>query len=165
RQLVQEKLSFFTEVSHEIRTPLTLMIGPLEDMIARESRHTPAGKKLKLVYRNAHKLLHLINMLLDYRKIESGKMILKAQEDNMVAFVEEIFISFRELAEKKHIHFHLHADQPAINVWFDKEKMEMVLNNILSDSFKYIGKGNEISVSISVRSSETHIGHVRMEIR
>lgn len=154
RQLVQEKLSFFTEISHEFRTPLTLMIGPLEEMVAKEGSYTPLGRKLKMVYRNAHKLLSLINRLLDYRKIENGNIILKVTEDDMVAFVEEIYISFKELAARKNIAFSFHSDQPSLYAWFDKEKLEMVLNNIISNSFKYIGKGNEISISLQKQVSE-----------
>lgn len=149
RHLVQQKLTFFTEISHEFKTPLTLMIGPLEEMMVKESAETAAGRKLRMVYRNAHKLLNLINKLLDYRKIENGKVILKVREDNIVSFVEEICATFRELANHKNIRFHFHADQPEIMLWFDREKIEMVLNNIISNSFKYIGKGNEIGVSVS----------------
>jgi signal transduction histidine kinase/ligand-binding sensor domain-containing protein/DNA-binding response OmpR family regulator len=154
RQLVQEKLSFFTEISHEFRTPLTLMIGPLEEMVTREGSYTPTGRKLKMVYRNAHKLLNLINKLLDYRKIESGNIVLKVTEDDIVAFTEEIYITFKELAVRKNIAFNFHADEPSLMAWFDKEKMEMVLNNILSNSFKYIGKGNEISISLRKQVTE-----------
>jgi signal transduction histidine kinase/ligand-binding sensor domain-containing protein/DNA-binding response OmpR family regulator len=154
RQLVQEKLSFFTEISHEFRTPLTLMIGPLEEMVTREGSYTPTGRKLKMVYRNAHKLLNLINKLLDYRKIESGNIVLKVTEDDIVAFTEEIYITFKELAVRKNIAFNFHADEPSLMAWFDKEKMEMVLNNIISNSFKYIGKGNEISISLRKQVTE-----------
>ena len=149
RQMVQQKLSFFTEISHEFKTPLTLMIGPLEEMLTKDMGITPEGRKLKLVYRNAHKLLNLINKLLDYRKIESGNILLKVKEDNIVAFVEEVYITFKELANHKNIKFHFHAEQPVIMLWFDKEKLEMVLNNILSNSFKYIGKGDEINIHVA----------------
>ncbi len=156
RQLVQQKLSFFTEISHEFKTPLTLMIGPLEEMLAKETSMTPMGRKLRMVNRNAHKLLSLINKLLDYRKIESGNVLLKVSEDNIVAFAEEIFITFKELANHKNINFHFHAEHPAIMAWFDKEKFEMILNNIISNSFKYIGQGNEISVSVSKQVTDKH---------
>lgn len=164
RQLVQEKLSFFTEVSHEFRTPLTLILGPLEEMLTREGNFTPSGKKLKMVHRNAHKLLNLINMLLDYRKVESGNMVLKAREDNIVEFVGEIFVTFKELALRKRIQFELHVEHPVILVWFDKEKLEMVLNNVLSNSFKYIGSGNAISVSVKKITTTDGAGKVSLEI-
>jgi signal transduction histidine kinase len=158
RQMVQQKLSFFTEISHEFKTPLTLMIGPLEEMLTKDMGITPEGRKLKLVYRNAHKLLNLINKLLDYRKIESGNILLKVKEDNIVAFVEEVYITFKELANHKNIKFHFHAEQPVIMLWFDKEKLEMVLNNILSNSFKYIGKGDEINIHVGRQISDKYPG-------
>jgi signal transduction histidine kinase/DNA-binding response OmpR family regulator len=149
RQLVQQKLTFFTEISHEFKTPLTLMIGPLEEMMEKEPVETAPGRKLRMVYRNAHKLLNLINRLLDYRKIENGNIILKATEGNIVSFVEDICTTFKELANHKNVKFHFYADPKEVMLWFDREKMEMVLNNIISNSFKYIGKGNEISVYVS----------------
>jgi signal transduction histidine kinase/DNA-binding response OmpR family regulator len=154
RLMVQEKLSFFTEVSHEFRTPLTLMIGPLEEILMREGAYTPVGRKLKMVYKNAHKLLNLINKLLDYRKVETGNMVLKVKEDNIVSFVEEIFITFREMAIRKNIRFEFYSEQPSIVTWFDKEKLEMVLNNIISNSFKYIGRGDAISITVRHKNAE-----------
>lgn len=166
RQLVQQKLSFFTEISHEFKTPLTLMIGPLEEMLSKSTGVTPEGRKLKLVYRNAHKLLNLINKLLDYRKIESGNILLKVKEEDIVAFVEEVFISFKELANHKNIKFHFHSENPVIMLWFDKEKLEMVLNNILSNSFKYIGKGDEINIHISRQIADRYpTGRAIIKIR
>lgn len=156
RQLVQQKLSFFTEISHEFKTPLTLIIGPLEEMLSRENESSKDGKKLRLVYRNAQKLLSLINKLLDYRKIENGNVVLKVREENIVEFVHEIFITFKELADHKNITFTFNADIADIGLWFDREKMEMVINNIISNSFKYIGKGNEINVSVSRQVSDRY---------
>lgn len=156
RELVQQKLSFFTEISHEFKTPLTLMIGPLEELISSETNLSPNGRKLKMVYRNAHKLLNLINKLLDYRKIESGKVFLKVDEDDLVEFTREIYVTFKELANHKNIELEFHSDEPTLNVWFDKEKLEMVLNNIISNSFKYIGKGNKIRICLSKQISDKY---------
>lgn len=156
RQLVQQKLSFFTEISHEFKTPLTLMIGPLEEILEKESALTPTGRKLKLVHRNAYKLLNLINKLLDYRKIETGKVLLKVREANIVPFVEEVFISFKELAEHKKIKFTFCPERPEILLWYDKEKIEMILNNIISNSFKYIGKGDTITITLGCQLSEKY---------
>jgi len=166
RELVRQKLSFFTEISHEFKTPLTLMIGPLEELLTTESNTTSTGRKLRMVSRNAHKLLNLINKLLDYRKLESGNILLKVKEENLVEFTRDIFIAFKELADHKKIQFQFHADDPDIRLWFDKEKLEMVLNNVISNSFKYIGKGNEISVSVGKENTEKYPqGRAVIEIR
>ncbi len=162
RKLVQEKLSFFTEVSHEFRTPLTLMIGPLEELLTREGTVTPTGKKLKLIYKNSFRLLHLINKLLDYRKVETGNLLLKIREDDVVHFLEEIHVTFRELAIRRKLKFTFHSEVPSIITWFDREKLEMAVNNILSNSFKYIGHGN--SIEINVRRQEDKDGPARVVI-
>jgi signal transduction histidine kinase/ligand-binding sensor domain-containing protein/AraC-like DNA-binding protein len=154
RNLVHEKMAFFTEVSHEFKTPLTLMIGPLEEMLAKESLMTPSGRKLQLVYRNAHKLLSLINKLLDFRKIESGNMLLRVKEGDVVTFTRDICATFRELSIHKNIRLNFYSEAATLMLWFEKEKLEMVLTNIISNSFKYIGKGNEISVHVSKQISD-----------
>ena len=156
RRLAMEKLAFFTEISHEFRTPLTLITGPLEEMLAKEAPDSPNERKLKMVHRNANKLLVLINKLLDYRKIESGNVILKVREEDIIPFVEEIFSMFKDLAVKRNINFSFYSDLPSIDVWFDKEKLEMVLTNIISNSFKYIGTGNEITITTTVQISEKY---------
>ncbi|HYC85750.1 MAG TPA: response regulator, partial [Chryseosolibacter sp.] len=166
QRMAKEKLTFFTEISHEFRTPLTLIMGPLEDMLSRENDQSPNWRKLSMVHRNASKLLNLINKLLDYRKIESGNVILKVAETDIVPFIEEIFETFGDLAKKKNINFTFQAAKPSINVWFDREKMEMVISNILSNSFKYIGKGNEINIHVSHQITEKYpLGRVVIKIR
>ncbi|MDJ1505618.1 hybrid sensor histidine kinase/response regulator transcription factor [Xanthocytophaga agilis] len=156
RRLVQQKLTFFTEVSHEFKTPLTLMLGPLEEMLAEEPQSSQTGRKLQMMHRNAHKLLDLINKLLDYRKLENGKVVLKVKPDNLVSFVEDIAATFRPLAQHRNILFQVDSEQPFILAWFDKEKLEMALNNLISNAFKYIGKGNHIIVGISVQTNEKY---------
>ncbi|WP_161889732.1 hybrid sensor histidine kinase/response regulator transcription factor [Pontibacter russatus] len=168
RKLAKDRLSFFTEVSHEFRTPLTLMLGPLEEMIGKESLPTPSGRKLRLVYQNAQKLLHLINQLLDYRKADAGNMVLKVRREDIAGFIEEVYTTFRELAERKRIDFSLHAPDAPVLVWYDREKLEMVLNNLLSNSFKYIGTGNAIAVTISTErgtTPENQPGFVVVEVK
>lgn len=166
QRMAKDKLTFFTEISHEFRTPLTLIMGPLEEMLSKEGEQSANWRKLNMVHRNASRLLNLINKLLDYRKIESGNVILKVTEADIVPFVEEIFETFGDLAKKKNISFTFHHERPSISVWFDKEKLEMVISNILSNSFKYIGKGNEISIHISQQINDKHpIGRAVIRIR
>ncbi|MCC9168694.1 hybrid sensor histidine kinase/response regulator transcription factor [Pontibacter harenae] len=170
RRVARERLNFFTEVSHEFRTPLTLILGPLEEMLSHEDRTTGSGRKLQMVYQNANKLLNLINKLLDYRKAEAGSMVLQVKEDNIAAFLEEICIPFKELAQIKKLDFHLMVPEEPLMVWYDREKLEIVINNLLSNSFKYIGKGNSISVAVRVderfsASSEQYAGCVIVEVK
>ena len=165
RQLVHDKLAFFTEVSHEFKTPLTLIIGPLEEMMSRESNNTPNSKKLHMVHRNAHKLLTLINKLLDYRKIESGKMMLTIREIDIVPFMEDIFINFKELSNRPNVHFEFYTQEKSIYAWVDPEKIEMVLTNIVSNSFKYIGDGNAISITVKKECDADDRAYVCIEVK
>ena len=165
RQLVHDKLAFFTEVSHEFKTPLTLIIGPLEEMMSRESNNTPNSKKLHMVHRNAHKLLTLINKLLDYRKIESGKMMLTIREIDIVPFMEDIFINFKELSNRPNVHFEFYTQEKSIYAWVDPEKIEMVLTNIVSNSFKYIGDGNAISITVKKEYEADDRAYVCIEVK
>jgi signal transduction histidine kinase/ligand-binding sensor domain-containing protein/DNA-binding response OmpR family regulator len=156
RRMAMEKLTFFTEISHEFRTPLTLIMGPLEEMLSKENQTSPNARKLQMVHRNATKLLNLINKLIDYRKVESGNVILKVSESDIVSFVNELFQSFADLAGKRNVNYTFHSEVSSLDVWFDKEKLEMVINNILSNSFKYLGEGNEIRVHLSQQVSEKY---------
>jgi signal transduction histidine kinase/ligand-binding sensor domain-containing protein/DNA-binding response OmpR family regulator len=156
RKLAMEKLTFFTEVSHEFRTPLTLIIGPIEEILSKEEQHSPNARKLRMVHRNANKLLNLINKLIDYRKIESGNVFLKVRESNIVTFTKEVFESFRDFAKQKDIQYNFQSDTDTIDVWFDREKLETVLTNIISNSFKYIGNGKEISITITKQVTEKY---------
>ncbi len=165
QQLVQDKLAFFTEISHEFKTPLTLIIGPLEEMMSRENNETASGKKLHMVHKNAYKLLTLINKLLDYRKIESGKMMLTIQEIDIVPFVEDIFLNFKELSNRPNVHFDFYTEEKSIYTWVDPEKMEMVLTNIVSNSFKYIGEGNAISITLKKESGANSREFVCVEVK
>lgn len=156
RRMAMEKLTFFTEISHEFRTPLTLIMGPIEEMLSKEDSQSATARKLVMVHRNANKLLNLINKLLDYRKIESGNVILKIRETDIIPFIEETYESFKDLAAKKNIQYNFHTEVPSVKVWFDSEKLEMILTNILSNSFKYIGTGNEIGLFVSTQISDKY---------
>jgi signal transduction histidine kinase/ligand-binding sensor domain-containing protein/DNA-binding response OmpR family regulator len=166
RRMAMEKLTFFTEISHEFRTPLTLILGPIEEMLSKEDSQSANARKLMMVHRNANKLLNLINKLLDYRKVESGNVILKIRETDIIPFIEETYESFKDLAAKKNIRYSFQTEVPSIKVWFDSEKLEMVLTNILSNSFKYIGTGNEICISVSTQLSDKYPqGRIVIRIR
>jgi signal transduction histidine kinase/ligand-binding sensor domain-containing protein/DNA-binding response OmpR family regulator len=165
QELIQQKLSFFTEISHEFKTPLTLIIGPLEEMLATHRTMNPVGTKLKLVYKNAQKLLTLINKLLEHRKIENGNVLLKVSRENIVVFVSDIYMNFREVSDHKNIKLNFYPETENIMLWFDREKLEMVLNNLISNSFKYIGQGNEISIYVSRVKNQSQAEMVEIKIK
>ncbi len=147
-QATQAKLRFFTNISHEFRTPLTLILGPLED-IMNNSRLTPdLLNRLQMMHRNANRLLRLINQLMDLQKMDSSKMKLNAGLYDIVQFTKGIKESFDELAIKKHIEYQF---KPAIakqELLFDKDKLDKILFNLLSNAFKFTSDYGKIEILI-----------------
>lgn len=152
--LHEERIKFFTNISHELRTPLTLLINPLEDMLTRESSATPHGRKLNAMYRSANRILNLVNNLLEFRKTETGDLRLNMRRLNIVESVEEVCIAFGELVKKQKINLIFHASHPEILVWFDEEKLEMIMNNLMTNAIRHTTEGKSIFVNVSTSQSE-----------
>lgn len=145
----QMKLTFFTNVSHELKTPLTLIISPLEEIIrARTAGSNALHSTLSMMHRNAVRLLTMINQLLDIRKAEAGLMKLEVGEGNVVQFVNEVCLSFRELAQQRQIQFSFQPEQPIVMAWFDPDQLEKVFFNLLSNALKFTPPGGEVQVSM-----------------
>jgi signal transduction histidine kinase/ligand-binding sensor domain-containing protein/DNA-binding response OmpR family regulator len=149
RQVDQMKSRFFTNISHEFRTPLTLILGQIDSLQSSIKNHKDRGK-LQVAYKNAQRVLRLINQLLDLSKLEVGSMELKAQRQNLITFIKSLFYSFESLAEKKHITLSLKSEFNVIFVDIDPEKMEKVFYNLLSNAFKFTPDGGKISLNISL---------------
>jgi signal transduction histidine kinase/DNA-binding response OmpR family regulator/ABC-type xylose transport system substrate-binding protein len=145
----EAKLSFFTNMSHEFRTPLTLILSPLEDLLHNEKIKSIAEKNLNLINKNVYRLLRLINQLIDYRKIEHDKMLLRVSKNNIVDFVNEILESFQYNAKKKNIDIRLVTDAPTIKVWFDVNMLDKVIFNLLSNALKYTPTNGVIKAEIT----------------
>lgn len=142
------KLRFFTNISHEFRTPLTLIIGPLEDLIQAGQLPTALHKQINLMHRNALRMLRMINQLMDFRKLENEKMKLQAGYYDIVSFLKEIFELFAEHAAKKKIDFQFHSTEEKIMLWFDWDKMDKVIFNLLSNAFKFTDNDGQISIIV-----------------
>jgi signal transduction histidine kinase/ligand-binding sensor domain-containing protein/DNA-binding response OmpR family regulator len=147
-EMHQEQLQFFTNISHEFRTPLSLILGPLEKL-QREDGESTFSHYYKVMYRNANRLMNLINELMDFRKSESGALKLNVMPGNMELFVDEISEEFSELAIQKKIQFTTQVLPGIHDIWFDRQVLEKIVINLLSNSFKYTGEGGTISVNIS----------------
>lgn len=150
-ELNQERFRFFTNISHEFRTPLTLILGPIEELLEKEDQKSIMGRKFLLIYKNAHKLLDLINMLLDFRKVETGHMEIRIAKGDLVKFTSDFVNTFTELALQKGIALSFRASAETLEAWFDREKFEIIYNNLLSNAFKFTPKGGRISVVIEER--------------
>ncbi len=156
RRASEAKLRFFTNFSHELRTPLTLILGPVEDLLANPDDLTAAQRHdLKLVRRNTQRLLQLVNQLLDFRKIDVGKMAVRATKNNLVAFVRELLDVFEKTAHRRGIALRFLPAEPVISLWFDGDILDKVFYNLLTNAFKYTPDGGQIVVSMQRGPADT----------
>jgi signal transduction histidine kinase/DNA-binding response OmpR family regulator len=147
RQATEEKLRFYSYISHEFRTPLSLILTPVEDLLNQKAISQKELKSgLLYVQKNAHRLLRLVDQMLDLRKTDAGKQVLQASEQNIVQFLREIVTDFQQKAHKSKIDLQLITPVIHIPLWFDVEKLDKVLFNLLSNAFKYTPKGGYIHV-------------------
>ena len=141
------KSRFFANISHEFRTPLTLILGPAEQILSTQTKDE-LKKNVGLINRNASNLLNLINQLLELSKLDSGKLKLNASEQNFVPFLKGMVMSFESLAVINSLKLTLDIPFDELSVYYDKEKMETVLKNLLSNAFKFTPNGKEITVKL-----------------
>jgi len=148
RELDQVKSRFFANISHEFRTPLTLILGQVSSLIS-DTLDSKVKSKLEVANRNARRLLHLINQLLDLSKIESGSMNVKSVRADIVLFAKNIFFSFESLSEEKNITLNCNCEYNSIEINFESEKLEKVFLNLLSNAFKFTPEGGKIELAIN----------------
>lgn len=154
KELSQSKISFFTNISHELRTPLTLIKGPLEELLHQSKLRHNTKEKLKVIQNSTNRLLGLVNQLLDFRKMESGNMQLQAAHGNFGRFVHELFLVFSRSVNRKEIDFHFYNSSSELPLSYDRDKMEIVLMNLLSNAYKYTKEQGVISLRLSIKGSE-----------
>ncbi|HSW56544.1 MAG TPA: two-component regulator propeller domain-containing protein [Ignavibacteriaceae bacterium] len=146
------KSNFYANISHEFRTPLMLILGPIEKLLSRvkdEENQKQAG----LIKGNAKRLLTLINQLLDLSRLEAGKLKLKASFGNIAQFVKGLAMEFESIAERKDISLKVLMEKEVVEAYFDKEKLEKIITNLLSNAFKFTPSGGRITVKLSETSS------------
>jgi signal transduction histidine kinase/DNA-binding response OmpR family regulator len=153
KEMDKVKSRFFANISHEFRTPLTLIMGPLEQMLAK-SHNQEQKKKLKLMLRNSQRLLNLINQLLELSKFDNGKVKLQACRQNIIPFLKGITASFEPVINNNQLDLIFHAEEDNITLYFDPEKLEKVILNILSNAVKFTPPGGKIIFAISISPSE-----------
>jgi signal transduction histidine kinase/ligand-binding sensor domain-containing protein/AraC-like DNA-binding protein len=162
-KLNQMKFSFFTNVSHEFRTPLTLIITPLESIL-KEIKETAIESRIKLVHRHALNLQHLVNQLLDFRRLEISGEKLNLTFGDLVDFLKQFEELFGKLAEEKQIDFSIQSENPELFMYFDKDKLYKVINNLLSNAFKFTPSGGTITVQFSQTIENQNSDFVQLEI-
>ncbi len=147
KELDKAKSRFFANLSHEFRTPITLIMGPLEQILAGKPGNEI--KKLgRLMLRNAHRLLNLVNQLLELARLDSGKMKLEASLQNIAPFLKSVTMCFESLADQNEVDLIFHDDAKEIPVYFDMEKLEKILTNLLANAFKYTPAKGKITVTV-----------------
>lgn len=142
------KLVFFTNVSHEFRTPLTLISGPLETINEKEQLSNSGKQLVQLMRKNVRVLQRLIDQIIDFRKVENGKMQMYFTFNDFRQFISDISDSFHELAIRKHIHLTFKSEEDDFTIWFDSEKVEKIFYNLLSNAFKHTPENGKITIEL-----------------
>lgn len=167
QELTRYKLVFFTNIAHEFRTPLTLMQGSLEKekRIMKANRwQTELEKTIRVMDKSVQRMLRLIDQLLEFRKMQAGKLKLSLQETDAVMFVKAICRMFDDAAESKEIAYSFESSEPAHAMFLDLQMIDKVVFNLLSNAFKYTPAKGTISVSLSftdvltIRVADTGVG-------
>ncbi|MGY6523705.1 MAG: hybrid sensor histidine kinase/response regulator transcription factor [Mongoliitalea sp.] len=157
REFHDLKLKYFIDVSHEFRTPLTLILSPLEDIIARGTGDSWLKSRLRIMFFNAKRLLHLIDQILEIREIETGHSQQNLKPLFLESFLADILDSFKGLADKQKIKLSAAFDGlPQQPLWIDQDKMEKILFNLLSNAFKFTQVGGEITFTVQERGGVYH---------
>lgn len=176
KDLDEVKTRFFANISHEFRTPLALIKGPLEqaEKLTKDGKEKSIQlpeKTFSLIKKNTQRLQMLVNQLLDLSKIESGKLSLKLTQGGLMQFLRSNVFSFESWAERKNISLNTHFSGKFEGAYYDKDKLEKILNNLLSNAFKYTPEGGSVSVNthltkefLLVEISDTGKGIAKQEI-
>ncbi|MGJ7032549.1 two-component regulator propeller domain-containing protein [Niabella hirudinis] len=151
------KLDFFTNVSHELRTPLTLIMAPLEEILKQPDTDKKRHQRHELMMRNTRRLYNIVNQLFEFRKTEMGTRRLRVARNDMPRFLQDIYQSFKPLAEKNHIDYQNRSAMGSLPFLFDKDAVENMVFNLLSNAFKYTPDGGTIVLSLDADATHAII--------
>ena len=153
QEINEYKLRFFTDITHEIKTPVTLINGPVKELFDRGYDNISASffeNRIKLIYNNTIRLSNLLTQLLEFRKVETGKSVLKASPGNIVAFIRGISDNFLNHAKNLNVSFTRKIPEKNIEIVFDPFKLEVVISNLLVNAFKFCSSSNgEVSINLN----------------
>ena len=145
-----QKIKFLTNLSHEFRTPISLILAPVDKLLAVKQEQQ-VSNQVKMIRRNARRLLNLVNQLLDFRKMEEQELKLNLNQGDLVAFINEAAEAFQDLSDRKKISLQVNSDILELQTYFDQDKMERIVFNLLSNAFKFTKEGGEVSLVMSLR--------------
>ena len=152
----EAKIKFFMNISHEIRTPLTLIITPLLSLI-KEDKEPHRQGIYEIIRKNSERILHLINQMMDLRKIDKGQMVMRMCQTDMVGFINEEYELFRQQALAKNIDFEYQHDSEELPVWIDRNNFDKVIINLLSNAFKFTPTAGHILLSLTHTEHHAYI--------
>lgn len=163
QELYNMQQNFFTNISHEIRTPLTLISAPVEELLEAAGDNDKVIGNLKTIKHNSDRLLKLVNELLDIRKAEKGHMKIYCEKQDIVSFCFEIYESFKGVSAKKNIEYKFVINSNTIPVFFDKNQMEKVVYNLLSNAFKFTKKNGKIVFAVEKDTINNEWVHIKIK--
>ncbi|WP_285059204.1 hybrid sensor histidine kinase/response regulator transcription factor [Pedobacter ginsengisoli] len=161
RELDAMKIKFLTNVSHEFRTPLSLILAPIDKLLKGSYDHQ-LKEQVSLIQKNAKRLLNLVNQLLDFRKMELKEIKLQKRPGDIISFIRDITYSFKDIAEQKNIQLSFNAAYEMLKVNFDHDKIERILFNLLSNSFKFTLDNGKINVSVDCIMEDQYMVEIRV---
>ncbi len=150
REMFDMKSTFFTNVSHELRTPLTLISAPLEKLSSLPGQNAESRELLDSMQRNMSRLMMLLNQLMDFSKMENGVLALRVCWADLPETLDKIKESFGYLAEKKGITLGISSEVPYISMWLDCDKVEKIMDNLLSNALKHTPSGGKVDILVSM---------------
>jgi DNA-binding response OmpR family regulator/nitrogen-specific signal transduction histidine kinase len=156
------KSRLFSNISHEFRTPLTLIVGPADQGLGADDVKTK-DQKFHLIKDNAKRLLGLVNELLDFSRLESGMMRLQVSSGDIIQFLSRLVMSFESWAEKKRINLELRIDAESARGFFDRDKLEKIVNNLMSNALKFTSEGGTVTVQLTLPSPVSSLKRERGE--
>lgn len=157
QKVMDIKLRFFTNISHELRTPLSLIKGPVDNILTNEKITPVVREQLEVVESNTNRMLRMINQILDFRKIQAQKMRLKVQNSNIGELVEKTIGNFRKEIEERGMEFTYEDRTNGEMTWVDRDKIDIVVFNLLSNAFKFTPDGKKIAVTVEHRNNFIYI--------
>jgi len=155
-ELDRLKTNFFTNISHEFRTPLTLVMGQIENILDSTTEEKVKAK-LKMALSNSKRLHSLINQLLELSRLEAGEIKLKVSEVEIISFLKKVFSAFESYAERKNVELKFTPGQEKVHLYSDREKLEEIFNNLISNAIKFTPDAGMISLKISERKDNNDV--------
>ncbi|MCQ2224646.1 MAG: response regulator [Paludibacteraceae bacterium] len=154
QEISDSKLQFFTDISHELRTPLTLINAPLENVLENGNLQEADKEQLEVVRTNTNRMLRMMNQIMDFRKIQSNKMRLRVEQTKLGDFIASCSTTFLKLADNRNIKFTILDETEGATFWMDRDKIDTIIFNLLSNAFKFTPDGNAVSVRTYVENGE-----------